>query len=95
MHVVVRYHEIALKGKNRPFFVEQLVQNLRRRVSDLGVPEVRPTSSRVVIRLASDEQWPAVRDRVAETFGVANFSPAYEAVSHMLGSTHDGAETTH
>lgn len=22
-------------------------------------------------------------------------SPAYEAVSHMLGSTHDGAETTH
>ena len=36
---VVHYQEIALKGKNRPWFLAQLVRSLRRAVSDLDVHE--------------------------------------------------------
>jgi adenylyl- and sulfurtransferase ThiI len=32
---VVHYQEIALKGKNRPWFLAQLVRSLRRAVADL------------------------------------------------------------
>ena len=33
--IVVHYQEIALKGKNRPWFLSRLVRNLRRALSDL------------------------------------------------------------
>ena len=35
--VIVHYQEIALKGKNRPWFVARLVRNLRAATSDLDV----------------------------------------------------------
>ena len=35
--IVVHYQEIALKGKNRPWFLGRLVRNLREAVADLDV----------------------------------------------------------
>jgi adenylyl- and sulfurtransferase ThiI len=35
--VVVRYHEIALKGGNRQRFVQRLIDNLRDATTGLGV----------------------------------------------------------
>jgi adenylyl- and sulfurtransferase ThiI len=39
--VIVHYQEIALKGRNRPWFIARLVRNLREATSDLGVTRVR------------------------------------------------------
>ena len=33
--VIVHYQEIALKGKNRPWFIGRLVRNLRHALADL------------------------------------------------------------
>ena len=78
--VIVRYHEIALKGGNRPRFVAQLAGNLRRATQDLAPGRVRQASGRLVLELAvgddSAAAWPAVRERVRQVFGVANFSRA-------------------
>ena len=35
--VVVHYQEIALKGRNRPWFIERLVRNIRAATEDLDV----------------------------------------------------------
>ena len=35
--VIVHYQEIALKGKNRPWFIARLVRNLRAATADLDV----------------------------------------------------------
>src|SRR5439155_1032706 len=35
--IVLRYHEIALKGRNRPFFVRRLVENVERATAGLPV----------------------------------------------------------
>jgi thiamine biosynthesis protein ThiI len=83
MKVAVRYHEIALKGKNRPFFVERLCQNLRRATSDLGVQRVGPLHGRILVELGDGVPWQQVRERVATVLGIANFSPVHECAPDL------------
>jgi thiamine biosynthesis protein ThiI len=79
MHgVVVRYHEIALKGGNRQRFVARLVDNLRAVTAGLGVRSGQSLPGRIVLWLADDAAVDEIRARVATTFGVANFSCAVE-----------------
>ncbi len=74
--IVVHYQEIALKGKNRPWFVGRLVRNLRRAVSDLDVKAVRSLMGRIEIVLGPGATREEVGERVRRTFGIANFSYA-------------------
>jgi thiamine biosynthesis protein ThiI len=74
--VVVHYQEIALKGKNRPWFLRRLVENLRRALADLGVRAVRPLMGRIEVVLGPDATAAEVGERIRRTFGVANFSYA-------------------
>jgi tRNA uracil 4-sulfurtransferase len=77
MHsVVVHYQEIALKGKNRPWFIARLVRNLRQALGDLDVRAVRSVMGRIEVVLGPGVSWATVRDRVARVFGIANFSRA-------------------
>ena len=73
--VVVHYQEIALKGRNRPWFINRLVRNLRQATGDLDVRQVVARMGRIEIVLGTAD-WNVVADRVRHTFGVANFSRA-------------------
>ena len=77
--VIVHYQEIALKGKNRPWFVARLVRNLREATSDLGVRDVRALMGRIELVLGPEPKWDLVRDRLSKVFGVANFARAGRA----------------
>lgn len=79
--IVVHYQELALKGRNRPWFVDRLVRNLREATVGLGVIDVRPLMGRVEMVLAEDADLPALREHVARQFGIANFAFA-ERVPH-------------
>jgi thiamine biosynthesis protein ThiI len=74
--IVIHYQEIALKGKNRPWFVSRLVRNLRGAVSDLDVKAVRSLMGRIEIVLGPGSTREEVGARVRRTFGIANFSYA-------------------
>jgi thiamine biosynthesis protein ThiI len=74
--VVVHYKELALKGRNRPWFIRMLVRNLRAALKGLDVRAVRAVMGRIEIELDGDAAWPGVRDRVGHVFGIANFSQA-------------------
>ena len=74
--IVVHYQEIALKGKNRPWFVGRLVRNLRNAVSDLDVRAVRSLMGRIEIVLGPGATREEVGERIRRTFGIANFSYA-------------------
>ena len=74
--IVVHYQEIALKGKNRPWFLGRLVRNLRRALSDLDVVAVRSLMGRIEIQLGPGASREAAGERVRRTFGIANFSYA-------------------
>lgn len=72
--IIVHYHELALKGRNRPRFLARLVGNLRRRTKGLGVAAIRALPGRVVIDLANGAEADAICGRVGEVFGVANYA---------------------
>ena len=74
--VVVHYQEIALKGKNRPWFVARLAQNLRAAVSDLDVLKVRVLMGRFEVVLGPAATFEQVGERLRRVFGVANFARA-------------------
>src|SRR5262249_45844581 len=74
--IVVHYQELALKGKNRPWFLGRLVRNLRRATSDLDVQSVRALMGRIEMVLAPTPPRDEVGDRIRRVFGVANFSYA-------------------
>jgi thiamine biosynthesis protein ThiI len=76
--IVLRYHEIALKGRNRPFFVRRLGENVARAVVGLPVGEIRRASARLLLPLREAAAWPAARERLARVFGLANFALAHE-----------------
>ena len=77
--VIVHYQEIALKGKNRPWFLHRLVRHLRDLVGDLSVRAVRTPMGRIEIVFDRDDDWPSLHERLSRTFGIANFSLARKA----------------
>jgi tRNA uracil 4-sulfurtransferase len=76
LSVIAHYQEIALKRKNRPWFLHRLVRNIRLALSDLDVREVRTPMGRIEIVLGNEAVWPEVRERLGRMFGLANFSLA-------------------
>jgi thiamine biosynthesis protein ThiI len=77
--IVVHYQEIALKGKNRPWFIARLVNNIRRATSDLDVRAVRPLVGRLELVLGPAATYGQVAERLTRVFGIANFSKASRA----------------
>ena len=78
IHVIVKTHELALKGKNRPWFMRRLVNNLRVATRGTGVQKVWQGHMLVGLTLRDEADWLAVSDRVKQCFGVAKFFKAYE-----------------
>ena len=78
--IVVHYKELALKGRNRPWFVQILVRNLRAALAGLDI-RASPLGD------GPDRDRPRRRDvlgigfasRVRRVFGIANFSYAARA----------------
>jgi len=93
--IVVHYKELALKGKNRPWFIRLLVRHLKAALAGLHVRSIRSIMGRLEIELGSGS-WEEVRERIARVFGIANFSYAgrsshdfYELASAILADLGD------
>ena len=77
-HAIVKTHELALKGKNRPWFLRKLTDNLRIATRGAGVERVWRGQLMVGLTLSNEECWPEVKSRIKEVFGVAKFYKAYD-----------------
>lgn len=77
--IVVHYKELALKGKNRPWFIQHLVRNLRTALAGLDVKSVRSVTGRIEIDLGAGGRWDEASARIRRVFGIANFSFAGRA----------------
>jgi thiamine biosynthesis protein ThiI len=77
--VILHYQEIALKGRNRPWFVARLARNLREAVKDLDVAAVRVLMGRIEVVLGPSADWSTITGRLGRVFGVANFARAGRA----------------
>ena len=71
--VIVRVHEIALKGKNRPTFFTQLARNIRQALRGLPVSRVGKRHMGVEVTLSPEASWEEVSERLSQVFGVVKF----------------------
>ncbi len=74
--IVVHYKELALKGRNRPWFVQLLIRNLRTVLKDVDVRSIRSVMGRIEIDVPESITPGDVNDRLRRVFGIANFSHA-------------------
>jgi len=81
--VIIHYQEIALKGKNRPWFVAKLVRNIRAATSDLDIVELRVLMGRIELVLGPATTFEQARERISLVFGIGNFSRAGRAALDM------------
>jgi thiamine biosynthesis protein ThiI len=77
--IIVHYQEIALKGRNRPWFIARLVRNIREATADLNVAKVRALQGRIEVVLGDGADWLKVRGRLSKVFGAGNFARAGRA----------------
>lgn len=77
--IVARVHEVALKGRNRPWFMRVLLKNIAFALRDHGVTGYKVRSGRILMSLSDIAAWPAVRDCLRSVFGIANFSLTLES----------------
>jgi thiamine biosynthesis protein ThiI len=83
--VVIHYKELALKGKNRPWFIQLLVRNVQFALAGLHVRSVRSIMGRIELELGEDTPWDDVRERLSRVFGIANFSYANRGPHDFAG----------
>jgi thiamine biosynthesis protein ThiI len=82
--LLIHYHEIALKGKNRPFFEKKLCDNLRSALRLLKSSiQVRRLYGRILVEEVDGVDRDEVRRVVERVFGVSNFSHAWEIPSDL------------
>ncbi len=78
-HLVVHYDELALKGKNRTWFEDALVRNLRLALDGIpGETRVRRLFGRLLVELGEGADWQGTAGRLTRVFGIAYLLPVLE-----------------
>lgn len=73
--ILLRYGELALKGKNKQDFEEQLVQNIREKIKRFSGVEVTRTRGRLFVEF-NDQPVDPILEELRHVFGLVGFSPA-------------------
>ena len=73
-HVLVHYHELALKGRNRKHFEYRFVHHIRRALKPLTHVHVDPLQGRIRVSFEDETAWPRLEHQLKRVFGVVNFS---------------------
>jgi tRNA uracil 4-sulfurtransferase len=77
--IVVHYHELWLKGRNRHFFLGKLFTALRQSLQGIPVEGIEQPGDRFLIRLGADASLEEAIQRIERVFGVAYYALARPA----------------
>ncbi|GAA0429748.1 tRNA 4-thiouridine(8) synthase ThiI [Lentibacillus halophilus] len=76
-HILIRYGEMALKGKNRKSFILQLQNNLKQQLEDFPHAVVKRTQGRMFVLLNGHDS-EAIIHKCKQVFGIHSLSPAIQ-----------------
>jgi thiamine biosynthesis protein ThiI len=74
--IVVHYHELWLKGRNRNFFLGKFLLALRRSLEEFHVERIRKPGDRLVIEFAEGAPLDRIVGRLERVLGIAYFAVA-------------------
>lgn len=77
-YFICHYHEIGLKGKNRKFFEERLVENIKKALPKSSFLFVKRISGRIIIKLnkAGKKKEKEIKNSLKNVFGISYFTSA-------------------
>ena len=75
-HIVVHYHELWLKRGNRPFFLHQLREALRRALEGIAIVRISQPADRLIIEIADAAQVDDALRRLARVSGISHMGVA-------------------
>lgn len=81
-HILIRYGELALKGKNRKVFIKQLTSNIKKALSAFPALEYDAQHDRMYIFL-NGEPSDEVSEIISKVFGISSLSLAVKVESDM------------
>lgn len=82
--VLIHYHEIGLKNKNRSFFENKLLTNLQKATLKISsINKIEKYHDRLTIQLNKHFPKQAIIERLLKVFGIANFSFSYQVKPEM------------
>jgi tRNA uracil 4-sulfurtransferase len=70
--LVIHYHEISLKGRNRDFFEDTLGRNLKRALRGTGYERIRRGFGRITVDFKPDNRLADAVERASRVIGIAN-----------------------
>jgi thiamine biosynthesis protein ThiI len=81
--IVVHYHEVWLKGRNRRFFLRELFTSLRLALRGLPVKRVEPLGDRMIVWLGDGAPLQEVVARIKRVLGIAFYAIAQPTARNM------------
>src|SRR5579875_1393330 len=81
--IVVHYHELWLKGRNKRFFVSKLAANLRAALEDLSIEKIERRNDRLIVRLRHENSLKAALQRIEKVSGIAYYAQALPAEPNL------------
>ena len=94
------FHEIALKGGNRSFFLKTAFRNIEAALVGTGVGRVERRSMVALVPLPPEVQWPLVKDRLEHVIGVERLGqawrvpPAMDQIKEAVASALEGVDAS-
>ena len=81
--LLIRYGEISLKGLNRNYFINTLVQNIKYTLRDFRDIKISKISGRITISDFEDQYEDEIINRVKKVFGIVYITKAFEVESDI------------
>lgn len=80
-YVICHYSEIGLKGKNRKFFEEKLIYNIKQAIGLSDIKFAKRISGRILVKLTlkGEKNQKQIQSALKNVFGLAHFSFAAES----------------
>ena len=82
--IIVHYHELSLKGKNRNWFEKTLLKNIKRHLSNLAFTNISRLSGRIIVEGIDSKIWNEYADIMSNVIGIRNFILAAEILFWLL-----------
>ncbi|MBM7096426.1 tRNA 4-thiouridine(8) synthase ThiI [Bacillus sp. H-16] len=83
-HILIRYAELSLKGKNRSHFEKRLQHNIRTALRKFPEVKVKRSFGRMFVELHGEDVQ-GVSDILQHLFGIHSFSPALKTDNELDG----------
>ncbi|HET7577886.1 MAG TPA: tRNA uracil 4-sulfurtransferase ThiI [Bacillales bacterium] len=81
-HIILRYGELSLKGKNRNQFIDRLFTNVKQKLQEYERVKVQKSFDRMYVHLHGESYEPVIR-KLQDIFGIQTLSVALKTKSTL------------